>query len=47
MVYLAEDEGSAEDECRAEPVGGAELVLEVPDGDEQRDKLPEQSLKCD
>ena len=47
VVHLAEDEGSTEDERRAEPVDRGELVLEVPDGHEQRDELPEQSLKSD
>ena len=47
VVHLAEDEGSTEDERRAEPVDRGELVLEVPNGHEQRDELPEQSLKSD
>ena len=42
-MHLAEDEGAAEDEARADPVDGRELVLKVPHGDEQRDELPEQS----
>ena len=43
-MHLAEDECAAEYEGRAEPVDGGELVLKVPDGDEQRDELPDQSL---
>ena len=40
-MHLAKHEGAAEHEDRAYPVDSGELVLKVPNGDEQRYELPE------
>jgi len=43
---VAEEHDAAEDEARAQPVDRGEGVLEVPDGEEQGQELPEGEHEC-